>query len=621
MHNKITIWFSMLFIAVLFFALVLLNNQLLSPFRLDLTEDQVYSLSDGSKKILTEIDEPINLYFFFSDKASKNMTSLRNYATRVESLLEEYASIADGKINFQVLDPEPFSEKEDTANQFGLTGANIGAAGEAVYMGLAATNALDDQKTIAFFDPQQERFLEYEISKLIYQLAKPKQVKVTLLTDLPVSGGQNPMTGAFDPPWTFYAQLEQLYVVEKITSDASELPGDTDVLMVVHPKGLSDELLFGIDQYLMGGGKMLAFVDPHNESDQMAMFGGDTLVSNSSNLGSLFAAWGIEFSASKVLLDAMAGLDIRTEEGGIARHFGFVGLSKDQLDDKDVTTSNLDVINGASFGVLSKLSSSQVRWSPLFHSTVNADLLDATQYASTRDPEVLTNDFHSTNVQYALAGRISGKAKSAFNNAPEGLDGVEFKRTTTDLNVIVVGDTDLLSDRFWVQQSDFFGETITTPFANNGDFITNAVENLGGSDALISIRSRGTFARPFDRVDQLTVVAEEKFREQEQLLQQQLDDTENQLRQLQEQQGEDGALVITAQQQQAIDNFMAQKIQIRKALRDVRHQLDKDIENLGNGLKFINIVASPWLLVLLLMFLARVLRSKFKPGKSHGAKA
>ena len=619
MHNKITIWFSMLFIAVLFFALVLLNNQLLSPFRLDLTEDQVYSLSDGSKKILTEIDEPINLYFFFSDKTSKNMTSLRNYATRVESLLKEYASIADGKINFQVLDPQPFSEKEDTANQFGLTAANIGAAGESVYMGLAATNALDDQKIIPFFDPQQERFLEYEISKLIHQLAKPNQVKVTLLTDLPVSGGQNPMTGTFDPPWTFYDQLEQLYAVEKIAGDASELPGDTDVLMVVHPKGLSDELLFAIDQYLMGGGKMLAFVDPHNESDQMAMFAGDTLDSNSSNLGSLFAAWGIEFNAAKVLLDAKAGLDIRTQEGGIARHFGFVGLSKEQLDDKDVTTSNLDVINGASFGVLSKLDGSQVHWSPLIHSTVNGDLLDATQYASTRDPQDLTKDFHSTNVQYVLAARISGKAKSAFNTAPEGFDGVKFKSATTDLNVIVVGDTDLLSDRFWVQKSDFFGETITTPFANNGDFITNAVENLGGSDALISIRSRGTFARPFDRVEQLTVVAEQKFREQEKLLQQQLDDTENQLQQLQEQQGEDGALVITAQQQQAIDNFMAQKIQIRKALRDVRHQLDKDIEKLGKVLKFINIVVSPWLLVLLLMFFARVLRSKFKSAKSHGA--
>ncbi|MFQ3198554.1 MAG: ABC-type uncharacterized transport system involved in gliding motility auxiliary subunit [Paraglaciecola sp.] len=620
MSNKITIWVNMFFIAVLFFALVFLNNQLLAPFRLDLTEDKVYSLSDGSKKILQEIDEPINLYFFFSDKASKNMTGLRNYATRVQSLLEEYASIANGKINFQILDPQPFSEKEDTANQFGLTAANIGAAGEAVYMGLAATNALDDQKTIAFFDPQQERFLEYEISKLIHQLAQPKQVKVTLLTDLLVGGGQNPMTGAFDPPWTFYAQLEQLYVVEKITSNASELPGDTDVLMVAHPKSLSDELLFAIDQYLMGGGKMLAFVDPHNESDQMAMFGGDTLDSNSSNLGSLFAAWGIEFSASRVLLDAMAGLDIRTEEGGIARHFGFVGLGKEQLDDKDITTSNLDVINGASFGVFNKLISSEVRWSPLFHSTVNADLLNATQYASIRAPQDLTKDFHSTNVQYALAGRISGEAKSAFNTAPEGLGGVKFKRTTTDLNVIVVGDTDLLSDRFWVQQSDFFGETITTPFANNGDFITNAVENLGGSDALISIRSRGTFARPFDRVEKLTVIAEGKFREQEQLLQQQLADTENKLRLLQEQQGEGGALIITVQQQQAIDNFMTQKIQIRKALRDVRHQLDKDIENLGNGLKFINIVASPWLLILLLMFLARVLRSKFKQAKSSGAK-
>ncbi|WP_158770834.1 Gldg family protein [Paraglaciecola sp. L1A13] len=615
MSNRLTTWLSMLFIGILFCALVLLNNQLLSNYRVDLTEDNVYSLSEGSQQILTEIDEPLNLYFFFSDKASKNMITLRNYAMRVQSLLEEYASRSNGKIKLHILDPEAFSEKEDRADQFGLTAANIGAAGEAVYLGLGATNALDDQQVIAFFDPQQERFLEYEISKLIYQLVNPKQVKVTLLTDLPVAGGQNPMTGGFDQPWTFYTQLQQLYVVEKIGSDASELPKGTDVLIVAHPKNLSDELLYAIDQYTMDGGRALIFIDPHNESDQMSMLTGASTGANSSNLMRLFDTWGVNFNEQQVLLDAFAGLDVRTQTGDVTRHFGFVGFGANELNDKDVTTSSLDLINGASFGVFNKEGNSSLSWSTLLHSTKNSDLIDSALYAQTRDPQVLSQEYKSDNKEYILATRLTGSVKSAFEYAPEGIDEQGHLRQTRDFNVILVGDTDLLSDRFWVQQSSFFGETITTPFANNGDFVTNVVENLAGSNALISIRSRGTFARPFDKVDQLKLVAEQKFREQEKILQQQLDETESQLAQLQEQQGEGGALVISAQQQEAIDDFMEQKIQIRKSLRDVRHQLDKDIEKLGNLVKFGNIVVAPLILVLFLMLGRRLLRSRYKPNR------
>jgi ABC-type uncharacterized transport system involved in gliding motility auxiliary subunit len=228
----------------------------------------------------------------------------------------------------------------------------------------------------------------------------------------------------------------------------------------------------------------------------------------------------------------------------------------------------------------------------------------------TRDPQELAKNYQSQNQQYVLAARMTGTAMSAFAQVPGG-GGVEPMLSENEsLNVIVVGDSDLLADRFWVQQANFFGQTISTPFANNGDFVTNAVDNLAGSDALISIRSRGTFARPFIKVDELTVVAEQKFREQEQLLQQQLEETERQLSQLQSQQGEEGGLVITPEQQQALDDFMQQKIQIRKALRDVRHQFDKDIEGLGNWLKFINIALAPSVLVLLLMLFARLLRTQ-----------
>ncbi|WP_026377257.1 GldG family protein [Aestuariibacter salexigens] len=607
MNNKTIAWFGGLLLAVLFFALVFLNNQFLDGVRLDLTENQVYSLSSGSEQILNEIDEPINLYFFFSDDASKGMTSLRNYANRVESLLQEYSKAADGKIRLHLIDPEPFSEAEDQATEFGLTAATIGPAGDAIYLGLAGTNALDDQLTIGFFDPQKESFLEYEVSKLIYQLTDPEPVRVTLLTDLSLSGGQNPMTGRFDPPMTFFTQLQQLYEVQQIGSDAAELPQETDVLILVHPQNLSESLLYDIDQYAMQGGRVLAFVDPHYESDQMAMMGG--MGPNASDLGNLLSGWGVDLDLSNIVLDAQAGLDIRTQAGGVTRHFGFLGLAAEQLDRDDVTSASLEIINGASFGHLSKQADSVVEFTPLIVSTENTDMMDASAYAMMRDPEELSRSYQNSNTVYTLAARLSGGANSAFESAPGELaEGVEHIQQTGELNVIVVADVDMLADRFWVQQANFFGQTIFTPFANNGDFFTNAVENLGGNNALISVRSRGTFARPFTVVQQLEVAAEQAFREQEQVLQQQLSDTEAQLAQLQGQPGEGGALVLSDEQQAAIDAFIQKRIDIRKELREVRYQLDKDIDALGNLIKFINIAAAPIILVLLLMGLARLTR-------------
>lgn len=611
--SKFSTSLILILLAVLFFALTVLNNQLLSQWRLDLTENQVYSLSKGSKEIVANIDEPINLYFFYSNKSSKGMTTLRNYANRVESILREYTNASPGKINLHVVDPVPFSEVEDQANQYGLTAATIGSIGDAIYLGLAATNALDDQQVIAFFDPQKEKFLEYEISKLLHQLSQPDPVKVSLVSDLPLTGGQNPMNGRFDPEWTFLTQLKQLYDVEIVNNSAQSLPENSDVVVLVHPKELNEALLYEIDQYAMAGGKLLIFVDPNNESDPMAMMAGmGAMVGvNSSDLATIFDAWGIQFNAQEVLLDAELGLDIRTADGGVTRHFGFVGIETAQLDRNDVTTSSLEVINGASFGVFSMPTGSQITMSPLMFSSQNSDLADGQSYSTSRDPEAISKGFENSNQQYVLAARLTGPANSAYESAPDA-DSKEHVTQTNDLNVIVVGDTDLLADRFWVQQSNFFGQTVFTPFANNGDFITNAVENLGGSSALISIRSRGTFARPYTTVDALTVEAERKFREQEQLLEAQLNETEQQLEQLQSQQAEGTALVVSPEQQAAIDEFMAKRVEIRKALRDVRHQLDKDIETLGNWLKFINIAVAPFVLMLVMMLLARILRTKSK---------
>lgn len=609
--RKTTAFTTLALLIVLFFGVVVINNELLGHYRVDLTEDKVYSLSPGSQDVLDDLDEPIVLYFFFSDSASKGMTALRNYANRVQSLLEEYASRANGKITLKIIDPEPFSESEDLAVQFGLTGATLGPIGEAIYFGLAGTNAVDDQHSIGFFDPQKETFLEYDISKLIYQLSDPEPVSVTLLTDVNLLGGQNPMSGQYTPPMTFYSQLNQLYKVTTIGSDAMQLPDETDVLVVIHPQNLSESLLYSIDQFAMKQGRILLFMDSHFESDPMAMM---SAMGANSSVFPLLEKWGVRVDTSKVVLDARLGLEIRTPEGGVSRHPGIVGLTAGQLNREDIVTANLELINGASFAPLSLIENSQLRLTPLAYSSPASVAVNSSDYALTREPLVLQRMLDTNKQQFTLAARVTGNANSAFQSAPESEEvsivQAAHASQTSQLNLIVFTDADLLADRFWVQQTNFFGETLFTPFANNGDAIINASENLAGSNALISIRGRGTYARPFVVVQALEAKAQARFREQEERLQAQLQQTEAQLAQLQNAQSESGALTLTTEQQAALDDFIAQRAAIRRELRDVRYQLERDIDTLGNYLKLLNIAASPVLLVTLLWLFSRLVRRR-----------
>lgn len=599
---------GLLAIALLFIAAVLLNNVLFDRARVDLTENNIYSISEGTKTLLGQLDEPVNLYFFFSNKTSEGLTTVRTYAARVQSLLQEYVLYSDGKINLHIIDPEPFSEAEDRATAFGLSAPAVNQAGDSLYFGLGGSNALDERQTIAFFDPQKEAFLEYDISKLVYQLTNPEPIKVTLISNLEMQGGQNPMTGQATPAWAVLQQLQQLYQVESLGPEATVLPQDTGVLMLVAPKNYSESLLYAIDQYVLKGGKLVVFADPHAESGQQ---GAQAYGANSSELGKLLTAWGVVFDPTKVVLDAAKGLEIQMPSGNIGRHPGFIGLTAGDISPDDVVTADLQSINGASFGSLTQLEGATTTFAPMLKSSLHSQQIETQLYVmQSRNPESLLKSFTAGNQSLTLAARIGGKAVSAFDSAPEGMEAADRVKSAEDIQVMVIADSDLLSDQFWVSQQNFFGSVVLSPFANNGDMATNIVENLGGSSTLISVRGRGKYARSFDVVDALTVRAEAKFREKEQQLEDRLKQTEEQLSQLQTQQGTDGALVLTAEQEAMVESFVQQRLAIRKDLRDVRHQLDKDIEILGSQLKFITIVLMPLLLTLLLAYIARRYRRK-----------
>lgn len=625
---------SLALLAVLFIALVILSNNLLRGVRFDLTENDLYTLSDGTRDILQDIDEPINLYFFFSDQASQGIPLLRTYAERVREMLEEFVLASDGKLKLHVIDPQPFSEAEDRATQFGLQAVPLGPGNDSVYFGLAGTNSTDGIDTIPFFQPDKEPFLEYDLAKLVYNLAHPKKPVLGLISSLPMNGGFDPMTRQPRQPWVIADQLGQLFEVRNLEPDnLTEIAPDVDVLMLVQPKDLSDQALYAIDQFILHGGRALIFVDPYAEADmgdprnpQAAM-----MADKSSDLPRLFKAWGLQYDKSKVVGDRRYALQVQVSQGQPpVRHLGILSLTRDALAQDDVITGELSTINVAMSGFLSATDNAKVTLEPLFHSSDAAMPIDASEFRFLSDPATLQKDFQPTGERYVMAARLSGEVPSAFPDGPPAPedkgesttetaapDKADFlARSDGPINVIVVADTDLLTDRLWVRTSSFFGQQISSAWANNGDFVTNGVDNLLGNSDLLSLRGRATSNRPFLRVQALQQAADARFRAKEQELQSELRQTENRLNELQSQRGQqsqsssNGELILTPEQQAEVDKLRQRLLEVRQELRQVRRDLDRDIERLGDWLKFINIALMPILVAVIGLITALVLRSR-----------
>ena len=588
-------------LALAFVMVILLNNLWFSGIRVDLTENKLFTLAAGTREIVEDIDEPINLYFFFSEKASEDLTTLRAYANRVRELLQEYALLADGKINLQLIDPEPFSDAEDRAAAFGLQGVPANSAGDELYFGLAATNALDDQQVIEFFQPDKEEFLEYEISKLIQNLLVQSKPKVGLLSTLKVQGEIDMNTFQTTPAWVVIDQIDQASELQTIAPDAESLPAGLDLLVLIQPRGLGESLLSSIDQFALSGGRILVFVDPLAEMDQsqvnpmMGMSGAESSIDFP-----LLAGWGVLLRKDVVLGDAQQALTVSGADGQPVRHLSILGLQAQNFNIEDVTLSSLETINVSTAGILDVLDQRSTQVDVLMASSEYAMPIERLRLKMLGDPSELLPDFQATGLVYPVAVRITGAAKSQY---PVTVDGDDSVLNTGQLNVIVVADTDILTDRLWVQLQDFFGQRIVSPWANNGDFVTNAVDNLTGSSALISIRSRGRFSRPFEVVQDLRREAEASYLNSANDLQSQLAETERQLGELESSRDEQNLLSLSPEQEATLVRFQQEKLRIRKALRNVRHQLDKDIEMLGSTLKFMNIVLMPLVLIFILLVL------------------
>jgi ABC-type uncharacterized transport system involved in gliding motility auxiliary subunit len=610
-----------------FVVAVVAVNVWLRGARLDLTENGLYTLGAGTHAVLDSIEEPINLYFFFSNEATTNLPTLRTYANRVRETLEELvANAPDGKVVLTVVDPLPFSEEEDRAEQFGLQAANIGPAGEAVYFGLAGTNSIGTTDRIPFFqpDPRKEAFLEYDLARLIYNLANTDKTVVGLLTSAPVSGGFNPQTQQPTQPWVVVEQAKQLLEVRTLPTSLLTIEDDVDVLWIVQPSMLDDGTLYAIDQFVMRGGRALVFVDPNAEILAGADPAGMGMPTGaSSTLDKLFDAWGVRFSTDDIVADNRYALSIGGRFQPV-RHIGLLGLDAEAMSQDDPITSGLSSINLGIAGHFELAEGATAKLTPLLSSSVESSLMPADRFQFLPNPEELLSSFVPGGKRYVLAARLEGPLKTAF---PDGAPAVEGREEPVDAaladqhlamtdsaNLVLVGDVDVLSDRLWVQAQNFLGQRLVTAFANNGDFVINALDNLSGSAALIGLRSRATYTRPFTKVEELRRSADLQFRETEERLEAELTQTEQRLGELQAARQDGNSLLMSAEQQAEVQRFLDEQVRIRQELRAVRRNLDADIDNLGTWLKAINIALVP--LALTILALAVVVVRQRKKARS-----
>ncbi|MEO8460471.1 MAG: Gldg family protein [Dokdonella sp.] len=608
---------ALVVLAILFVAVLLVVNTLFRGVRVDLTENNLYSLSQGTKNILGSIDEPINLYLFYSDKATQDLPQLRTYYLRVREMLEELAARANGKLKLEVIDPLPFSEDEDRATALGLQAVPNGPGGGNIFFGLAGTNSTNGKSVIPFFQPDKEAFLEYDVAKLIHELNETKKPVVGMVSSLPLTTGFDQATRQMRDPWAVEQQLEQLFDVRQLNAATLKtIDPEIGTLVVVQPKALNDDAQYAIDQFVLRGGHLLAFVDPFSEADtsgddpnnpQAAM-----MADRSSDLPKLFKTWGVDYDPHKVVLDRQLALSISRGQGQQpVRHPAILGFKAANLSRDDVVTSGLDTITMSTAGFFELAKDAKTKLTPLIQTSPDASSTTADGMRFLADPGSLLDNYKVEGTR-VVAARLTGKLTSAF---PDRKESGHLAESKEDAQIVLVADTDILSDRLWVQIQQFLGQRIMNAFANNGDFAVNAVDNLSGSSDLISIRGRATSQRPFTKVESLKRNADERFRAKEQELQKELADTERRLTELQSGKSNDQAAILSPEQKAEIDKFAQRKVEIRKELRGVRAQLDAEIEALGTRLKIIDIVLLPVLVTAAALLFALWRRQRRRAAK------
>jgi len=578
--------------------------------RIDLTEDKIYTLSDGTKAILGKLDTPVQIRYYFSQSAPDLDQGLRTYAQRVEDLLAEYRLHSKGKLEIKKLDPKPDSDSEDSANLDGVEGQMAQLGGDKIYFGLAIS-CLDAKVAIPFISPQRERLLEYDLSRAISQVIKPTKANLGIMSGLPIFGAMDPMAmmrggGGRQEPWVFINELKADFNVKEIPVTADKIDDDVNVLIVVYPKGVSEAAQYAIDQFVMRGGKLVAFLDPLSILDSRSNPQNplQAAAGSGASLDKLLKAWGLEFDIQKVVSDKRFLTELQDPRSGRPQgNPSFLSLTQAAMDTNDVATTQLGRMILPFAGHFTGTPAEGLKQTVLFHSSTDSQLTDKmmAQFGA-------TEEFKASGTEYKLAVRLTGKFKSAFPDGKPGGDAADaekkdaaatanaghLKEAKDDGIVVLLGDSDMLYEQFYARIQDLFGQRIMMPFAANLTFLQNLLEQMGGDKDLIGIRSRATLNRPFTRVSEMKAKAELAYESKIKQLEKDLSDAQQKINELQRSKSEGQQAILSEEQKKEILQFQKRRAEVNRELKALRKNLRRDVDSLETSTKWANILVMPF---------------------------
>lgn len=609
--------------------------------RVDLTQENLYTLSRGTKQILNELDQPVKVNFYYSSSAKQMPVPLRNYARRVEDLLKEYKRAGSGHIEVQQFDPEPLSDAADAAQLDGIRGRETGM-GETVYFGISVQQ-LGETEALPFLHPNQEQKLEYQLTRAIYRVSHPQKPVVGIISPLPVMGSpgspmQLPgMRNQSQPPWRLITELRKDYEVREISfEEKGAIPADLDVLILIHPKNFSKEKWFGVDQYVLNGGRLMALIDPlstadmQNQNPMMRRSGGAA----PSDLGPLMKNWGLHMDDEKVVADLVNVTKVRNPQTGQPMAMPTIlTLTGDAIAQDNPATSGLESLLVAFAGAIQGEVADGIESEVLLSTSPQTDMFEA--FKAHRSPESVKKTFSALEERLPLAVLLRGSFKTAFpagkpkaekaddktkkpetdpeKNAAQKPKKTDWlKESKKDSAVIVISDTDIVTDGFCVQTQNIFERKIAVPVSDNLTLIHNLLDLLSGDTSLMNIRSRGAVSRPFEVVNEIRAEAEQEYQDKINRLEEELAQAEQQLQKLQSGRDAEGnqKYFLSPEQKKSIKEYRKKEAQTRKELREVRKKLRKDIDALETSLKWANIALMPVLVGVGGILLAIIKREK-----------
>jgi ABC-type uncharacterized transport system involved in gliding motility auxiliary subunit len=607
-------------LAVLFVAFNILVAFAVPAKRIDLTADRLYTLSPATERIIARIDEPITLKFYYSSRLGAQLPAFDVYAERVLDLLREYRDLSGGKIVLEIYDPEPFTPMEDRAVSFGLQAVPLEAVEGDVFFGLVGTNLTDDQEVIPFLQQERESLLEYDLSQMIHELSEPIEPRVGLMSTLSIDSDVRMGQGGRPEnirPKVVIQSLRDAFDVVKVDTDVQKIPDDLELLMIVHPRFLPPRTLFAIDQYILGGGKAMIFLDPLSELQNLEL-GAQYIGTVSSELDDILGKWGVSVPTDTVVADRFAARRIGSPSGqGFVTYLPWLLLRGPNLNADSPLTTQLDSLAVASAGRIEVADGAPLTLEPLVTSSPGSNVVSVDDIDAARPkPEELLATFKPGTERYVIAGMLRGEVPSAFpDGRPPLEEGVDpdpdatfetvLARSNGPVEVLLVSDTDLLDDRFWVQVREFYGRPVSVPTAGNGAFVVNAADALTGNSDLLGLRGKGSSYRPFEVIEQIKRDADRQFQSKEQELRKTLSETEGNLSELRQKSAAGaGAAALTDEELNQVRQYQRQILQLRTELRAVQRSLREDVERLEAKVLFANIVAMPLVVAFVAILIA-----------------